>query len=79
MWVSLAYPADMDQMVALRRAIDAVGGVAKLAAALGCTSQAVSQWKRVPAERVIAVERATAGKVSRHQLRPDLYPKEEAA
>ena len=37
--------------------------------------QAVSQWKQVPAERVLDVERATG--VSRNRLRPDLYPEPE--
>lgn len=51
------------------------GGPSKLAEALGdLSSQAVSQWKRVPAERVIAVEKVTG--ISRHDLRPDLYPRE---
>lgn len=40
------------------------------------TPQAVSQWKQVPAERVLDVERATG--VSRHRLRPDLYPEQES-
>lgn len=44
----------------------------KVARALGITHGAVSQWRRVPADRVIAVEGLTG--VSREQLRPDLYP-----
>jgi DNA-binding transcriptional regulator YdaS (Cro superfamily) len=49
-----------------------VGGASGLAAKLGgITSQAVSQWKKVPAERVLDVERITG--VSRHSLRPDIY------
>src|SRR6187402_2139529 len=59
---------------ALERAITEAGGVAALARAINVTSQAISQWERVPAERTIAVEQATGGKVTRHQLRPDLYP-----
>lgn len=41
------------------------------------TPQAVGGWcrsGRVPAERVLDVERITNGQVTRHQLRPDLYP-----
>ncbi len=59
---------------ALERAISESGGVAALARAIKVTPQAISQWDRVPAERVIAVEEATGGKVSRGILRPDLYP-----
>jgi DNA-binding transcriptional regulator YdaS (Cro superfamily) len=59
---------------ALTRAIEAAGGPAKLGREIGASSQAISQWKRCPAERVIAVERAVGGKVTRDQLRPDLYP-----
>ena len=45
-----------------------------LAKALGVTQGAVSQWnqKRVPAERVLEVERITG--IPRHEMRPDLYP-----
>ena len=43
-----------------------------LAAALGITHGAISQWRRVPAERVLEVERITG--VSRHDIRPDIYP-----
>ena len=57
---------------ALGRAIDAVGGVGELASLLGISAQAVSQWDKVPPLRVIQVEQATG--VSRHDLRPDLYP-----
>jgi len=55
----------------LDRAIDAAGGVAELARKIGIAQPSVSNWRRVPAQRVIAVEAATA--VSRQRLRPDLY------
>lgn len=43
----------------------------RLAGELGITHGAVSQWSRVPAERVLDVERITG--ISRYDLRPDLY------
>jgi DNA-binding transcriptional regulator YdaS (Cro superfamily) len=49
----------------------------KLATDLGVTAPTISHWvfnNRVPAERVLAVEAATG--ISRHDLRPDLYPRE---
>lgn len=55
----------------LERAIDAAGGVAELARKIAIAQPSVSNWKRVPAQRVIAVERAVG--VSRKVLRPDLY------
>ncbi len=61
----------MDEQ-ALRKLIDDKGGPGKIAAALRITSPAVSQWRRVPALRVIEFERLTG--VSREELRPDLYP-----
>lgn len=55
----------------LRAAIKAAGGIRPLARALGITHQAILQWKRVPAERVIEIERITG--IDREHLRPDLY------
>lgn len=62
---------------ALERAKQAVGGQAALAYRLGIKPQAISQWDQVPPLRVLDVERVTG--VSRHDLRPDLYPQEQAA
>lgn len=47
------------------------GLMTELAAALGIGVSAVSQWRRVPPERVPAV--ASILGVGRHQLRPDLW------
>lgn len=50
-------------------------GLQPLASRLGISYQAVQRWfvrGRVPAERVLAIEAATG--VSRHELRPDIYP-----
>ncbi len=62
---------------ALQKAIDAAGTGKVLAGRIGVTPQALSQWHRVPARRVLDVERASG--VPRHALRPDLYPDEETA
>jgi TorA maturation chaperone TorD len=55
----------------LSEAIRAAGGVSGLARQIGISQPSVSNWIRVPAERVIAVEAVTG--VDRALLRPDLY------
>jgi TorA maturation chaperone TorD/DNA-binding transcriptional regulator YdaS (Cro superfamily) len=55
----------------IEAAIRAAGGVGALAREIGIAQPSVSNWSRVPAERVIAVEAATG--VHRSTLRPDLY------
>ena len=55
----------------LEQAIKAAGGVASLARAIGIAQPSVSNWTRIPAERVLAVEAHT--NVSRFVLRPDIY------
>ncbi len=55
----------------LQEAISAVGGVTELARRIGISQPSLSNWTRVPAERVVAVEAATG--VTRVALRPDLY------
>ena len=62
----------------LEKAIEAVGGPSKLAAAIGVTPQVVTNWRSrgVPAEHCPSIERATrtAGKavVLCEELRPDV-------
>jgi TorA maturation chaperone TorD len=55
----------------LDEALRAAGGVGALARKIGISQPSVSNWARVPAERVLSVEAATG--VSRAALRPDLY------
>jgi TorA maturation chaperone TorD len=55
----------------LQKAINAAGGVAALARKLGIAQPSVSNWTRVPADRVTSVEAATG--VARSDLRPDLF------
>lgn len=57
------------------KAAKAAGGQSALARLLKVTPQAVQKMcasGRVPAERVLEIEKATG--VSRHELRPDIYP-----
>lgn len=52
-------------------------GLRKLAAILGVRYQSIQDWlsaNKIPAERVLAIEKATG--ISRHELRPDIYPPE---
>ena len=64
----------------LEAAILKAGGQTELANLLGIRQSHISNWKnrnkRVPAERVLDIERVTG--VSRHELRPDLYPRDNA-
>jgi TorA maturation chaperone TorD len=55
----------------LDEAIRAAGGVGALARKIGISQPSVSNWSRIPAERVVAIEAATG--VDRSVLRPDLY------
>ena len=55
----------------LEQAIRAAGGVGALARKIGIAQPSVSNWNRVPAERLVAVEAATG--VHRTVLRPDLF------
>jgi hypothetical protein len=55
-----------------------VGGSAALGRLLGLTRQAVNQWSdKVPVLYVLEIERITG--VSKHDLRPDIYPREDVA
>lgn len=67
-----------ERRTALRLACDAVGGEARLAEKIGKTRSHISTWKQrgmIPAEMALPIERATG--VSRHVIRPDLYPIED--
>lgn len=55
----------------LEAAIRAAGGISELARRIGISQPSVSNWERVPAERVLTVEAATG--IERGVLRPDLF------
>lgn len=60
---------------ALRCAIDETGGIFKFSKLIGVSFQAVYRWfdNGVPAERAVKIERLTKGKVTRQELRPDIF------
>ena len=67
---------------ALQQACEAAGGQKSLAARIGVTQSMVWYWlsrsrRGVPGEFVLPIEAATG--VSRHALRPDLYPPTHSA
>ena len=54
----------------------------ELAEACGQPRQAVDRWRRtgkVPAHHCIPIEVATKGAVTRYELRPDVFGKQEKA
>lgn len=53
-------------------------GVCRVARALGISSQAVSGWKQVPANRCAEIAAAFPRRASRARLRPDLFGKATA-
>lgn len=63
---------------AMSRAVRLAGGQAELARLCNTSQpriwQCMHRNKRVPAELVLAIENAVGGRVTRHELRPDLYP-----
>lgn len=66
---------------ALKEAVRIAGSQSALARTLGVSQHAVWNWLdkglSLPGEHVLQVEAATG--VSRHDLRPDLYPRDESA
>jgi DNA-binding transcriptional regulator YdaS (Cro superfamily) len=68
---------------ALEAALEIFGTQTALANAIGVSQQSVNQaFKKkeiiAPPKWCIPLEKATGGKITRHDLRPDLYPKEDA-
>ncbi|WP_341207258.1 YdaS family helix-turn-helix protein [uncultured Sphingomonas sp.] len=66
---------------ALRSAVERAGGQSATARILKVSQAAVWKWldegKVLPAEHVLTLEAAT--NISRHDLRPDIYPREDTS
>lgn len=62
-------------MNSINKAIELLGGLNSLAAALGRTPQQVSNWRmrnQVPADYCPDIERVTKGAITCEELRPDI-------
>jgi DNA-binding transcriptional regulator YdaS (Cro superfamily) len=60
------------------KAIESAGSLAELANRTGLAYQSIQQYRKtgkIPAEHVLKFEAATEGEVTRHELRPDIYPR----
>lgn len=68
---------DAPTLAALRRAVELLGGQSHLARALGVRQSNVWYWLNragaAPADYCAAIEKATEGRVTRQELRPDLF------
>lgn len=71
----------MSELHALQKAVEIAGGQSALARACGVRQGNVWSWlnrtRRIPPEYALKIEAFTG--VSRHSLRPDIYPDERAA
>ena len=69
---------DISPREALYLAVKLIGNQVEVAKAFGVRQQTVSRWFHsnvgVPAAYVIPLEKMVNGKISRYELRPDLYP-----
>lgn len=70
----------------IETAVSAYGSQAKLATAMGCSQQQIAyllKASNITPEMALKVHEATAGTVSKHDLRPDIFgaaaPQSEAA
>lgn len=73
----------MADNIPLATAIAVAGGIGEFTKRLRITPQAVSEWRKrgVPPTRCIEVETIAQGKVTRYELRPDVFgaPQHKAA
>jgi DNA-binding transcriptional regulator YdaS (Cro superfamily) len=58
---------------AITAAVEKAGGWRPLARSLGIKVQSLQNWRKIPAERVLQIEKITG--LRRELLRPDIYPR----
>lgn len=61
----------MRMLEIVEQAAEKAGGIVALARKLGIRHASMYSWKKVPAERVLMIEKITG--VSRHEIRPDIF------
>lgn len=57
---------------AKKTAVKIIGRM-ELAKKLGITPQAISQWRKVPANHAVAISMLTGGEIKPVDLRPDVF------
>jgi DNA-binding transcriptional regulator YdaS (Cro superfamily) len=65
----------------IKAAIAKFGSEAKLADVIGVTQPSINEAKqkgRVSVLMALRIDQATGGEVSKHDLRPDVFPRDEA-
>ena len=71
-------PDGKDQSEIVKKIISLAGNQQKLANLINVKRCTISAWvnrnKKVPSQHVLAIETALKNKISRHEIRPDLYP-----
>lgn len=63
----------VEQIIDRLKAAPEIRTKSKIAEICGVTIQAVRCWSRVPAEHCRRLEYATEGKVTRYEMRPDVF------
>ncbi len=64
---------------AFDRVIDIVGSQTELAKRLQVKQPSVNSWKmrcQIPADRVLDIEKIVGGQVTRYEMRPDVFGKQ---
>jgi DNA-binding transcriptional regulator YdaS (Cro superfamily) len=76
----MAKKMNTDKLLATKKRAPIIGRIraerglmSRIAEGLNVRLTAVSKWHRIPAERIVEVERITG--IPREELRPDLYRK----
>lgn len=63
-------------MSPIEKAVEVSGGQSALARKLGVAPQSVQRWvakNQVPVKRVVQIEAAVEGLITRYELRPDIF------